>query len=262
MRLRFFLSLILVGIIVPVAAPAADLVEQTWMVDGLRRTALVHRPAGSAVGARPVVFVFHGHGGTAAQAARSFALHEQWPGAIILYPQGLPTPGHLTDREGQRTGWQQTAGDQGDRDLKFFDAMLADATRGMGGDARRVTSTGHSNGGAFTYLLWAERGEKLAAVAPSAALLARGADRLTPKPVLHLASPDDRLVKFAWQARMIDRVLALNGCPPRDAAATGLREYPSSRGAPVAVYLHEGGHRFPPEAAGLIVEFLRRHSLP
>ena len=262
MSLRLCLSLV-VGIVSwgPRAA-AADLVEHAWTVDGVRRTALVHRPAAAAAGGAPVVFAFHGHGGTARQAAASFPIHRHWPEAIVLYPQGLPTPGQLTDKEGRRSGWQADAGAQGDRDLRFFDALLADAVTAFGGDARRVVALGHSNGGGFAYLLWAERGDKLAALAPSSAVLARGVARLQPKPVLHVGSPADRLVKFEWQARMIDRVLALNGCPPRDPAASGLREYPSSRGAPVAVYLHDGGHRFPTDATGAIAEFLRRHSLP
>lgn len=240
---------------------AAELAEEAWVVDGVKRTALVHWPARGA-GAAPVVFAFHGHGGGSRQAARSFPLHDHWPEAIVVYPQGLPTPGKLTDREGKRTGWQSEAGVMDDRDLRFYDAMLADLVARRGADPQRVYATGHSNGGGFTYLLWAERGATLAAVAPSAAAGARSALKLRPKPAMHLGSPADELVKFTWQARMIDHLLKLNGCGPRDPTAMGMREYPSSRGAPVAVYLHDGGHRFPTDATGLIVEFLRRHSLP
>ncbi len=51
--------------------------------------------------------------------------HKHWPEAIVVYMQGLNTPGALTDPDGKRPGWQKTFGDQGDRDLKFFDAVLA-----------------------------------------------------------------------------------------------------------------------------------------
>jgi polyhydroxybutyrate depolymerase len=129
-------------------------------------------------------------------------------------------------------------------------------------DARRIYATGHSNGGLFTYLLWAERGSAFAAFAPSAALLAHGFDQFQPKPVLHIGSPQDPLVKFAWQARMIDFVLQLDGCDPRRPDVNGYTLYPSTKGADVATFLHSGGHRYPSAAPALIVKFFQTHALP
>ncbi|MBI2510705.1 MAG: prolyl oligopeptidase family serine peptidase [Opitutae bacterium] len=208
------------------------------------------------------MFAFHGHGGNAVHASRSFALHPLWPEAIVVYPQGLPTPGALTDRAGRENGWQAFAGAQADRDLKFVDAMLTDFEARFHYDARRVYAMGHSNGGAFTYLLWAERGPVFAAVAPSAAVLARGVEKLTPKPVLHLGSPDDPLVKFTWQERMIDRLLEINGGGPRHPDARGYTSYPSSEGAETATYLREVGHGFPNGGAEAIVKFFQAHTRP
>lgn len=243
---------------------AEGLEVRTWVVDGVTREALVSIPADVGRGGAgvPLVFAFHGHGGSMRQAAHSFPLHELWPEAIVVYPQGLPTPSPLVDREGKMAGWQILAGDQGDRDLKFFDAMLAGLRAQYPINAKRIYATGHSNGGLFTYLLWAERGEVFAAFAPSSALLARGFEKFQPKPVLHIGSPQDPLVKFEWQARMIDYVLKLNGCGPRRPDATGYTVYPSTKGAEVATYLHAGGHRFPEAAPALIVKFFQAHSLP
>jgi polyhydroxybutyrate depolymerase len=149
---------------------ASEPVPRHWDVDGVRREALVVIPEATADDQpAPVVFVFHGHGGTSRQAARSFGLHTHWPEAIVVYPQGLPTPGRLTDPEGKRNGWQHAAGEQEDRDLKFFDAMLASLKSEHEIDEARIYSTGHSNGGGFTYLLWASRPDVFAAVAPSSA---------------------------------------------------------------------------------------------
>jgi polyhydroxybutyrate depolymerase len=254
-----FVALVWLEPAVP-AVPAAELQPRSWQIDGVTREALVSIPADAAPAAGwPVVFAFHGHGGTMRQASRSFPIHLVWPDAIVIYPQGLPTPSPLVDREGRWPGWQAMAGAQGDRDLKFFDVMLADLRAEMRIDDNRIYATGHSNGGLFTYLLWAERGDHFAAFAPSAALLARGFQKFRPKPVLHLGSPEDSLVKFAWQERMIDFVLRLNGCGSRQPEATGFTLYPSSKGAEVATYLHAGGHRFPAEGAEQIVKFFQAH---
>ena len=243
------------------AATAGELERRTWNVDGVTREALVSLPSGSAPRAGwPVVFAFHGHGGTMAHASRSFPIHQLWPNAIVVYPQGLPTRGALVDPQGLRSGWQGTAGIEGDRDLKFFDVMLASLRSQFPIDDKRIYATGHSNGGLFTYLLWAERGDTFAAFAPSAALLARGFEKFQPKPVLHIGSPEDPLVKFAWQARMIDYVLQVDGCGPRHGEATGYTSYPSSKGAEVATYLHADGHRYPAAAPELIVKFFQAHA--
>jgi polyhydroxybutyrate depolymerase len=240
---------------------ASDALQRlTFSVDGVAREALAHVPEKIPADGAPLVFAFHGHGGSMEQASRSFPIHKSWPEAIVVYPQGLPTAGQLTDKAGNEAGWQGRAGTGGDRDLKFFDVMLADLRKKYAIDARRIHATGHSNGGGFTYLLWAERGEVFASLAPSSALLARGYQKFKPKPVLHIGSPQDELVKFSWQQRMIDHVLGLNGCGSFKPAAMGYTLYPSAKGADVAIYLHTGGHRYPTDTApSLIVKFFQAH---
>ena len=246
----------LVLVVRPVTA--AEPVAKEWRVDGVRREALVHLPPGGGRGA-PLIFVFHGHGGSARNAARQFALHVLWPEAAVVYPQGLNTPGRLTDPEGRKSGWQHGAGEQGDRDLRFFDAMLAWFQREHGVDPSRVYSTGHSNGGGFTYLLWSRRGDTLAAVAPSAAAATAARGRLTPKPVLHIAGRRDELVKFAWQEQTIEALRRLNGTGEGREWAKDCTVYSSENGPPVVAMIHDGAHGFPREAPALIVRFFREH---
>lgn len=256
-----FVRFVTLALLTAARLAAEPLERHTWIVDGVTREALIHVPAKIPAAGAPLVFAFHGHGGSMAQAARSFPIHEKWPGAIVVYPQGLPTVGQLTDPKGERSGWQGRAGAEGDRDLKFFDVMLADLKQRSGVDGRRIYSTGHSNGGGFTYLLWAERGDGFAAMAPSSALLGRGFRGLTPKPMLHVGSPQDELVKFAWQERMIDHVLKLNGCGPFKPDVMGATTYPSKSGNDVVVYLHDGGHKYPSDTAPeLIVKFFQAHT--
>lgn len=233
--------------------------ENTYRVEGVERTALIYAPAGAKTNSSPVVFVFHGHGGTARNAERSFHIEREWPEAIVVYMQGLPTVGQLTDPQGRRNGWQAAPGDNGDRDLKFFDAVLARLKQDYRVDPKHIYATGHSNGGGFTYLLWLTRGDVFAAVAPCAAV-ARYAPRLKPKPVMHIAGEKDPLVKFAWQERMMAEDRKIDGC-----AATGepwakdCTLYPSAGGTPVVTFIHSGGHIVPAAAPALIVKFFKQH---
>ena len=130
-------------------ASGASLTNIEWKVDGTMRRALVHLPA-STEGA-PIIFAFHGHGGTMNFAARRFRLHELWPEAVVVYPQGLPT---TTPRDliGKQPGWLMMPGPS-NKDLKLFDAMLETARHDWHINTNRVYVTGHSNGGGFTYLL-------------------------------------------------------------------------------------------------------------
>jgi polyhydroxybutyrate depolymerase len=178
--------------------------RREWTVGGVAREALVYVPQRATTQATPIIFAFHGHGGTARNAARNWAYETLWPEALVVYPQGLKTPGRLTDPEGLKSGWQSTIRDQDDRDLKFFDAMLASLRQAYRIDDHRVYSTGHSNGGGFTYLLWAQRVDQFAAFAPVAAVDAKSLPKLKPMPVFHVAGEKDPLVRFSWQKQMIE----------------------------------------------------------
>lgn len=249
------------ALLIPLLLTVAVPTPKHWDVDGVRREALVVIPEAPADGEpAPVVFVFHGHGGTARNAARSFSMHTHWPEAIVVYPQGLPTPGRLTDPEGKRNGWQHAAGEQEDRDLKFFDAMLASLKSEQNIDESRIYSTGHSNGGGFTYLLWAARPDVFAAVAPSSAG-GRSARQVKPLPAMHIAGKADALVKFAGQQRTMDVVRQINGCSdePTEWAENALL-YDSPTGTPFVSVIHPGGHRFYRASVPLMVRFFSEHA--
>lgn len=256
-----------------------DLVRREWKINGV--TPLVHVPASAKTKAAPIVFAFHGHGGSMQRSARMFGYHTIWPEAIVVYMQGLNTPGRLTDPEGKKPGWQQGVGAEGDRDLKFFDAVLASLKKDYKVDAKRIYCTGHSNGGSFTYLLWEARGKEFAAFAPSASVSRslfpsmRGTDleettkknssaAFVPKPVLHVAGENDSLVKFAWQKMMMNALRKMNQCgegkPWHDEKNCTI--YESKVGAPVVTFIHPGTHKFPEEAPALIVKFFKEHAKP
>ncbi|MCU0858662.1 MAG: hypothetical protein MUC65_09705 [Pontiellaceae bacterium] len=241
---------------------SAEMENRTWVVDGVTREAQVWIPETILSNGCPLVFAFHGHGGSMQNAARSFRIHEVWPEAMVVYMQGLPTVGQLTDPEGKRNGWNSNPNDPANQDLKFFDAVydsLADRV-----DANRVYSTGHSNGGCFTYCLWASRGDRFAAMAPSGAVLREGFSAMKPKPALHIAGQTDPLVKYAWQERMIKAVFNLNGCsesgePWAESGELTGTLYSSVSGTPLVTLIHPGGHKFPKEAPELIARFFKEY---
>jgi polyhydroxybutyrate depolymerase len=278
--------LLVLGLQRHTALGAEEPARREWLVDGVAREALVYVPSSAKTNAAPVVFVFHGHGGTMRATERGWSIHTVWPEAIVVYPQGLNTPGRLTDPEGKKPGWQASLGLQGDRDLRFFDAMLASLKTDYKVDAKRIYSTGHSNGGSFTYLLWQARGPEFTAFAPSAAaagFLAFGSapkissakepsepdkegktSKLLPKPFFHLAAENDPLVKFTWQKATIDKLRELNQCGEGKpwTGEKGGTVYPSKAGTPVVTYIHAGEHKFPSEGPRLIVKFFKEHALP
>jgi polyhydroxybutyrate depolymerase len=243
----------------PLARAAENLQTMNFTVEGVARTALVYVPSAAKTNHTAVVFVFHGHGGNARQVERSFHIESEWPEAIVVYMQGLPTVGQLTDPQGKLPGWQAAAGNNADRDLKFFDAVLAQLKQDYNVDAKRIYATGHSNGGGFTYLLWLTRGEVFAAVAPCAAA-AKYAMQLKPKPVLHIAGEKDPLVKFSWQKLTMEALRKINGCDTTgEPWAKDCTLYPSKSGAPVVTFIHTGGHVVPASAPALIVKFFKEH---
>lgn len=235
----------------------AHVQRMQWKVGDTLREALVYVPAAARTQPTPVIFAFHGHGGTMQNMCVTRRLDTLWPEAIFICPQGLPTPGKLTDPEGKLPGWSKTP-DSTNTDIRFFDVMLQDLEKDYRIDTHRIYATGHSNGGAFTYLLWALRGNVFAAVAPTAAagLLLR---QLEPKPAFHAMGETDPLVLPFMQKRTCDYVRKLNQCRTAgDSIAPYTTLYSSDTGNPFEMYVHPGGHNYPPEITPLIAAFFKK----
>ena len=242
------------------ATGKAPLQHREWQIEGVAREALVYTPATARTVKTPVIFTFHGHGGTARFAAQQFDYEDAWPGAIIVYMQGLKTAS-LFDPAGTDTGWQSKAGDQNDRDLKFFDAVSASLHKEYSIDDKRVYATGHSNGGLFVYLLWAARGDTFAAMAASSAVAGRNLSSLKPKPAMHIAGTNDPLVPFRFQTRTMTAIRTLNGCEATGKAwAKDCTVYPSETGTPFVALIHPGDHKFPAGASALVVKFFQENA--
>jgi polyhydroxybutyrate depolymerase len=262
--LTIFIAGCLYGTLHPVAG--AELTRLAIQVDGRERIALAYFPETVQPSGSPLVFVFHGHGGSAQNLANGLAIHERWPEAICIYMQGVPTPSKL-DSEGKQTGWQRAEGEVGDRDLKVFDAMLAQVRSQHKIDDRRIYATGFSNGGYFTYALWAARGNILAAVAPCACVAGDNLKSLKPKPCLHLAGKNDEIIAFEFQLKTMAAVRRLNGCeetghPWNRGPRIVVTFYPSGSGTPLVSAIHVGGHILPRSTGAWVVRFFKEQSKP
>lgn len=234
-----------------------------WTVGDTVREAMVYIPTTAKTKATPIVFSFHGHGGTMGNMFRSRGFEKLWPEAIIVCPQGLNTPGQLTDPQGKLPGWQKAPGDMKDRDLLFFDAMLKTFKQDYQVDNKRIYATGHSNGGGFTYLLWAARADVFAAFAPSAAVGGKVVNLLKPKPAMHIMGEQDPLVKPEWQRAMCQRILKIDNCDAQGVSYSQFATlYPSKTGTPVVLYVHTGGHVYPLEANEVVIKFFKSITKP
>ena len=230
-------------------------------VDNVVRTALVYPGKDADSIPSPLVFVFHGFTGNSGNIARTTRLHEAWPEATVVYPQGLRT--YSKRKQRNVPAWQAELGMDGDRDLFFVDALLADLREAYRVDERRVYATGSSNGAMFCYILLAVRPAWFAAFAPVA-----GADdaveyATVPRPVLIIHGKKDTTVRPEAAQHMRDVLLQLNGCGTAQRPwAPGYIGYePCASGQPIIWHLHDGGHIWPPDATRQIVRFFKQHAL-
>ena len=238
-------------------------VEQSWDVDGVKRTALVRVPSG-VTGPLALVFGWHGHGGRSTHSARHWGYPEIDKTSILVFPQGLPTVSPLVDKEGRMPGWQTSVTSEGGRDMRLFDVILTDLKKKHAVDDRRIYSMGHSNGAAFSYLLWQGRPDVLAAIGSVAGSMRGDGKPTTPLPVIHVAGKNDPLVKFAWQQSTFAAVRRFNSCaeegqPWAKEGVVDATIYASSKAAPLVTALHEGGHEYAKGSTELIVRFFKEN---
>lgn len=233
-----------------------------WSIRGETRKALVYIPATAKTKPTPIIFAFHGHGGTMVNMYRTRGFEKLWPEAIFICPQGLNTKGLLTDPEGKKSGWVMNNQTEGNRDLQFFDAMLKTLRSNYQIDNSRIYVTGHSNGGGFTYLLWVTRPNEFAAFAPTATAGGKLIPKLkTPKPGFHLMGRADPLVKPAWQKMTYNKMLRVNGCVTDGVKIdSNLITYKGKDGNDFQLFIHSGGHEYPKNANQPIIDFFKKYS--
>lgn len=231
---------------------------ETLDVDGVKREAEVFAPAKKSKHP-PIVFAWHPHGGNMNEAANLFKIQQYWPEAVVVYPQGLKTKSPV-DPQGKHFGWQRVEGDYNDRDLKFFDKLYAKLDQQFSFDHKRTYSMGFSNGAFFTYLLWHARYDKLAAAEMAAASIDDPNKPLKPLPVFVIAGTQDHTVQFVDQRKAISYDRSTDGVPQNatPVVQNGIRHFHGSKDD-VNVFVHPGGHIYPPAMSPFVVQFFKNH---
>lgn len=240
-------------------APAGRLMIE---IDSVMRRYLVRLPAAfDNTRPHPLVFGFHGFTGSATGEEQVAKLAAHWPDAIGVYGDGLRrTFPVFPGIEGQ--GWQIFPGEFGDRDIHFFDALLARLASQYCINPRRVYSTGHSNGAFFSHVLACTRGTTVAAIGPMAGglLTCPGSDRVA---VILSHGVADNIVPYATGLGARDVWIVRNRCrPERVPYAAGCEinaDCPGDRA--VAFCSFPGTHVPDPLFPANMYRFFREHAL-
>jgi polyhydroxybutyrate depolymerase len=231
-------------------------------VGELQRRYLVH--VGAQLAAPPaIVFAWHGFGSGPESALRSMRAKQLWPDAIVVAPQGEPRTFEQFGARA-RAGWQVAKGELDDRDLAFFDAMLADLDARGCVDRKRIYSTGFSNGGFFTNVLACHRGDVLTAAASAGGGGPFERCAGGPVPVLVTHGSRDEVVDYAMGTHSFEVWVAHNGCAEEvRVPAEGCIDAPGCpKTAPVRMCSLDIGHEWAEGQAERTRDFLRAFTRP
>ncbi|HYF52602.1 MAG TPA: PHB depolymerase family esterase [Planctomycetota bacterium] len=159
---------------------AAGTKFSTIKVGDLERRYILREPAGRKPDEKlPLVFVFHGGSGHAAQMER-FSKFTELAGKerfIVVYPEGIDKSWN-DGRMAEQIGAQK----QNIDDVAFVTALLDKLIKENGADPKRVYACGISNGAIFSHRLAMELSERFAAIAGVCGSLAeRLSEKFAPK---------------------------------------------------------------------------------
>lgn len=206
-------------------------------VDDFDRKFIFITPTGFKPGqSLPIVFFFHGAGGTALQASRTYGWTEKADKEhfFAIFPQGIPV---RPDKEGGFLLNPNIWRDEGAavplnnvNDVHFFEVLLGQLQAALPIDAHRIYVTGFSNGAGMSFTLGAHFSDRIAAIAPVSSQSFTRVDALArPLPVYYLTGTADPLIPYnggpaslPWGKTRrtmppvqdsVDQWVRLDGCP-------------------------------------------------
>lgn len=178
--------------------------RMTLRVDDHDRIFIFVTPSGFKPGQPlPLVFFFHGAGGSAHQASHTYGWTQKAETAnfFLVFPEGLPArpaeEAHLlVNPRIWRDGRPRMPTRQID-DVHFFEVLLDTLKARLPVDPRRVYVAGFSNGAAMTFTLGGRYSDRIAAIAPVSSQSFSPATSLArPLPVYYLTGTADPLIPY------------------------------------------------------------------
>jgi polyhydroxybutyrate depolymerase len=179
--------------------------RDTLTVGSLERSYEVYVPPG-ALDKMALVVVFHGFGGTGANALEQggWIAKAKTEGFIVVAPDGVtPKPNAKASFFCNARSWNAGGGTTaaeaiGVDDVGFVRALIEAVSRRHPVDNRRIFATGFSNGAAMAFRVGVELSDRIAAIAPVAnGLLSPARPLVRPVSLLLIWGTDDKLNPFA-----------------------------------------------------------------
>ena len=177
---------------------SAETLNLSLQHDGLTREYLLYVPSSyNSNTAVPLLFNFHGYGGTssdhlATADMRSLADQENF---LLCYPQG--------SSDGYGSGHWNAALRGGDNkstadDTGFVSAMITSISSSYQVDSTRIYACGYSNGGMMSYFLGGSMSEKIAAIGSvSGSMLEGNPDPANPVPMINFHGTADYVLTYS-----------------------------------------------------------------
>lgn len=233
-------------------------INKTYTVKGVERKAILYEPQTKTANT-PVIFFFHGHGGNAKHAARNYKFYYEYKESLVIYMEGIPGRTSRVDAEGKMNGWQHFPDDLGNRDVIFFDTVLASIKRNYSIDTNRVYIAGHSNGARFVNVLWVERPETIAAICSVAAQGGMMIRNAKPISIWVSMGKKDPIVPYKNQKLSIPIIKKNLGIESSGVKTNGeITNYTGIKGTELVVQERDAGHDFPTTSIPEIVAFFKR----
>ena len=169
---------------------------QAIVHDGITREYILYVPNSyDETSATPILFNFHGFGGSASQflSRADMRAEAELNSFILVYPQGSCLDGSSHWNPCPIDGDNKSSAD----DLGFVEALVNEISSQYNLDMERIYAAGYSNGGMMAYGLANYKSNLIAAVASvSGSMLDCLETPSHPMPVLHLHGTNDGVIAY------------------------------------------------------------------
>lgn len=187
--------------------------SETLKVDNTTRSYVVYAPANLGTG-RPLLISCHGMNQDANYQKGMLQIESVADTAkfVTVFPEGI------------NKGWELN----GDKDLKFMEAIIDAMVSKYGIDRNRVYISGFSMGGMFTYHCMNRMADKFAAFAPISGYPMGGGTYTSsrPVPIIHTHGTSDDVVGFSGVSSILSGWVKRNGCSTKAKVVKNYRNAP------------------------------------